>query len=369
MHSPKKATQAGATRPVRRFPRRTVGIAVAAVAVLVAGTAIALRSPSPVGHWDGAEGLETYLSAYDEEFERFPAPEETLDVRTDFGVVRVYRFAGVDRPGQDGEPESGESADGDRSGRDGEDTDGTEHGEPTAPLVLLPGRSSGSPVWTDNLPHLLPIADVYVLDLLGEPGRSVQERPITSDADQAAWLDQTLEGLAEDRFHLVGMSFGGWSAMNLARHATEHLASVTALDAPFAFDDLPLGTVIRSIPVSFSWAPQAWRESFSSYTAGGAEVQDLPVTRMIEAGMQHYSLKLPMPSRISEAEVSDLGVPVLALMAGRSVMHDPPTAIATAERTLGEDSVSVYPDASHAINGEYPEETAADIAQFVGGLR
>lgn len=342
MHSPKKAMTTGAQRSARRFPRRTVGIALAAVVVLVAGAAIALRSPSPVGHWDGAEGLEKYLEAYDEEFERFPTPEETLDVRTDFGVVRVYRFAGADRSGEDGED--------------------------TAPLVLLPGRGSGSPVWTDNLPHLLPIADVYALDLLGEPGRSVQERPITSDADQAAWLDQTLEGLAEDRFHLVGMSFGGWSAMNLARHATEHLASVTALDAPFVFDDLPIGTVIRSIPVSFSWAPQAWRESFSSYTAGGAEVQDLPVTRMIEAGMQHYSLKLPMPSRISEAEAFDLDVPVLALIAGRSIMHDPPTAIATAERTLGEESVRVYPEASHAINGEYPEEIAADIAQFVDGL-
>jgi len=97
-------------------------------------------------------------------------------------------------------------------------------------------------------------------------------------------------------------------------------------------------------------------------------VQDLPVTRMIEAGTQHYSLRLPMPSRISEAEASDLDVPVLALIAGRSVMHDPPTAIATAERTLGEESVRVYPDASHALNGEYPQATAADIAQFIDSL-
>lgn len=349
MRSQTKTTTTGSRTPRSRAGRRTVGIALVAIVALTAGAAIALRQPSPVGHWDGTEGLETYLEAYDAEFEQFPAPDETLDVRTDFGIVRVYRFAGTEQDAQADQPEQ-------ISGR------------PTAPLVLLPGRGSGSPVWTSNLPHLLPIGDVYALDLLGEPGKSVQERPITSDADQAAWLEQTLAGLSEDRFHLVGMSFGGWSAMNLARHSEEHLASITLLDSPYVFDGLPIGTIIRSIPVSLPWAPQAWSESFSEYTAGGAEVKDLPVARMIEAGMKHYRLKLPMPSRISEEEAADLGVPVLAFIAGRSVMHDPPTAVATAKRTLGDESVKVYPEASHAINGEYPEETAADLAEFIRDL-
>lgn len=346
---PHTQTTTRSKTPRRRFTRRTAGIALVTLTALAAGAAIALREPSPVGHWDGSAGLEQYLEAYDTEFGQFPAPEETLDVRTDFGIVRVYRFAGTKQPEQSSQDEQSSS-------------------QPTAPLVLLPGKSSGSPVWTSNLPHLLPISDVYALDLLGEPGKSVQERPITSDADQAAWLEQTLAALSEERFHLVGMSFGGWSAMNLARHSTEHIASITTLDSPYVFGGLPISTILRSIPVSFSWSPQAWRESFSSYTAGGAEVQDLPVAHMIEAGMQHYRLKLPMPSRISEAEASSLGVPVLAFIAGRSVMHDVPTVIATAKRTLGEESVKVYPDASHAINGEYPEETAADIAEFVRDL-
>ena len=42
-------------------------------------------------------------------------------------------------------------------------------GDADAPLVLLPGRASASPVWEDNLPALLGIGDVYTIDLLGEP--------------------------------------------------------------------------------------------------------------------------------------------------------------------------------------------------------
>lgn len=113
-----------------------------------------------------------------------------LDVRTDYGVVRVYRFAGT--------------------------------GEVESPLLLLPGRASASPVWADNLPGLLEIGDVYTIDLLGEPGMSVQERPIADDEVQAAWLHQVLEALPEDSFHVIGLSIGD------GRQSTSRFTSRTA---------------------------------------------------------------------------------------------------------------------------------------------
>src|SRR5699024_94038 len=142
------------------------------------------------------EGRDRFMAAYQEAFEDMPPAAETFDVRTGFGIVRVYRFEG-----------SGEGA----------------------PIVLLPGRASATPVWADNMPSLLDISDVYTLDLLGEPGMSVQERPITSDADQAEWLHQTLDGLPEDEFNVVGLSIGGWSATNLALHRPERVRTMTPI--------------------------------------------------------------------------------------------------------------------------------------------
>lgn len=262
-----------------------------------------------------------------------PEPDAQQDVRTDFGVVRVYRF--------DGAP----------SGLD--------------PLVLLPGRASASPVWADNLPALLEIGDVYTLDLLGEPGRSVQERPIEDDAEQAEWLHQTLAELPDTAFHLVGLSIGGWTAANLSVRRPELLRSVTLIDPVFVFDGMPLRTVVRSIPASLPWLPRSWRDSFNSWTAGGAPVEDVPVARMIEAGMQHYRLRLPQPRRIPEDALQDLELPVLAIIAGESVMHDADRAVEVAERTLDQGVVREYPTASHAIIGEHPADVTEDIAGFL----
>ncbi|MBF6508082.1 alpha/beta hydrolase [Nocardia farcinica] len=321
----------------KRPRRRRWLIALGVVAALAVVAAFAVRTPSPVGHWDGAEGRDRFMAAYDQAFRDLPPNADAVDVRTDYGVVRFYRFAGT--------------------------------GQASAPLVLLPGRASASPVWADNLPSLLEVGDVYTVDLLGEPGRSVQERPIADGADQAAWLHQALAGLPEDRFHLVGLSIGGWNATNLALRQPELVASLTLVDPVFVFDDMPLGTVVRSLPAAFSWLPKSWRDGFNSYTAGGAPVEDVPVAQMIEAGMQHYQLRLPQPTRIAEEELAGLDLPVLAIIAGRSVMHDPGTAVATAERALPAASVRVYPDASHAINGEHPDRIAADIAEFLAASR
>ncbi|RLV55966.1 alpha/beta hydrolase [Aeromicrobium phragmitis] len=322
-------------KPRRRWRRtRAVLIVVAVLGVMIA---FAWRSPSPTGHWDGSEGRARFMAAYDEAFADLPEPAETIDVRTGYGVVRVYRFAG--------------------------------NGASELPLVLLPGRASATPVWADNLPLLLEIGDVYTIDLLGEPGMSIQDRPISNDADQAAWLHETLEALPEESFHVVGLSIGGWTAANLALHEPENLATMTLIDPVYVFGSMPLETIVRSLPAAFSWLPKSWRDSFNSYTAGGAPVEDVPVAEMIEAGMQHYSLKLPQPTRIPEERLAELTLPVLAIIAGESVMHDPEAAAATARRALPTGTVRVYSDASHAVNGEYPEEVAADIAELVASER
>lgn len=213
-----------ARRPARR--RRRVWAA-AVVLVAVVATAFALRSPSPVGHWNSRAGRDAFAADYERAWQAMPAPAETLDVRTEFGFVRVHRFVS------------------------------TGNTRSQHPFVLVPGRSSPSPIWADDMPSLLRLGDVYVIDLLGEPGMSVQEPPIEDFQDNAAWLDQTLAALAAERFHLLGLSIGGWTAANLTVHFPQRVASLLLIDPACTFGTIPLETAIRAIPASVPWLPKA----------------------------------------------------------------------------------------------------------------
>lgn len=314
---------------MKRPGRRTL-VRIALALVGLAAVLWCLGDGSPVGHFASAAGKLRFVAAYDRAMAKLPAPQQVRDVRTGYGIVRVYRFAGAN---------------------DGQ-----------APLLLLPGRAAPTPVWADNLAGFLALRSVYTVDLLGEPGLSVQDRPLETDVDQAAWLSEVIAQLPEPAVHVVGLSIGGWTAMNLAVHRPQKIASVTLIEPVFVFVDMSVEAILRSIPASVSWLPRSWRDGFNSWTAGGAPVEHEPIGEMIEAGMATYRLKLPVPGRPDPARIEALRMPVLVILAGRSPMHDAAAAAAEARRRLPGGTVKVYAGASHAINGEHPAEIAADVA-------
>jgi len=90
-----------------------------------------------------------------------PAPTE-IDVHTNFGVTRAYRWAG----------------------------NGT-------PIIFLHGGGMTSVSWAPYA-KTLSSRDVYAVDIMGDAGRSEPAAPITCAADMAAWLDETLQAFASN---------------------------------------------------------------------------------------------------------------------------------------------------------------------------
>jgi pimeloyl-ACP methyl ester carboxylesterase len=330
----------------RRSILTVVGLAgVAALGVAVG--AAAFGGGPDVGYFTSAAGRETYRAAYFEAQAEGPEPSAALDIRTDWGIVRVWRFDSTTTTTTTTTTSADSTTD-----------TGTES------LLLLPGTASGSPMWSDNLASLTADRTVYTLDLLGEPGLSVQEQPLTNAEDLADWIAQVIDTLPGPQ-HVLGHSLGGWMAMNLAVHRPDSPASVILIDPASTFTDLPAEVIIRSIPASVPWLPQSWRDGFASWTANDAPVDDVPVAEMIEAGMQHYALAAPAPSRFTDDQLVDVDLPMLVVIAGASRMHNPADATQTAERTLSNATVHVYEGASHAITGEEPERLAHDINDFL----
>jgi pimeloyl-ACP methyl ester carboxylesterase len=284
-----------------------------------------------VGHFRDDAARQRFAAVYRECLAVLPPVDETLDVATGFGTVRVYRFAGP-------------------AGR---------------PVMLLPGRNACTPMWAPNLPGLLSRRTVFAVDLLGEPGMSVQRTPIRSADDQAQWLREVLDGVGLDRPHLMGVSFGGWSATNLAVRRPGSVASLTLLDPVLTFAPVPLATMLAVLPMSLTVAPERYRRWALRWLAGGAEVDDaVPVARLIASGIRDFVLHQPLPGRFAEDQLRALDIPVLAVLGGRSVIHDAARAAGEARASLAHGEVELWPDASHAISGEFPDRIGGHAHRF-----
>jgi pimeloyl-ACP methyl ester carboxylesterase len=105
----------------------------------------------------------------------------------------------------------------------------------TVPVVLVPGRASGVPMWSENLPGFLKDRRVIAFDALEDAGLSVQGAPMDSFDDQALWMKQVLAELAPSGAHLVGHSFGGATAATYAHRFPDLVVSLTLLEPVFTF--------------------------------------------------------------------------------------------------------------------------------------
>lgn len=285
-----------------------------------------------LGAYVSPEAFEHFLTAYRHGMSLLP-PFELFDVPTSFGTVRAYRFAG------------------------------TGAGEP---VVLLPGRNASTPMYRTNLGALLEHRPVYSIDLLGEAGLSVQSAALTDGPDQARWLDETLAGLGLARAHLLGVSIGGWTAVNCGVHRPGRVASLTLLDPVQTFGRLKITPLLASIIMLAPGTPEKWRRGVMSWISGGADIDEAePVATLIEAGSTDFVVRTPMPKVFTDEQLRSLRMPVLALIAGRSVMLHPRRCAARARDVLLNGQVEVWPDASHAINGEYPDEIAERLNRFL----
>jgi pimeloyl-ACP methyl ester carboxylesterase len=102
-----------------------------------------------------------------------------------------------------------------------------------------------------------------------------------------------------------------------------------------------------------------------SWISGGADVDEsVSEAALISAGSTDFALRKAMPRSFTDDELRSLDIPVLALIAGRSVMLDPALVTARARSLLAHGQIELWADASHAINGEYPAEIAERAGAF-----
>jgi pimeloyl-ACP methyl ester carboxylesterase len=215
---------------------------------------------------------------------------------------------------------------------------------------------------------LLEHRSVIGIDLLGEAGMSLQHNPITGPDDEAQWLDDALAGLGLDRVHLLGVSIGGWTAVNYALRRPGRASSLALLDPVFTFAPVPAKAMVISAGM-FLPLPKSLQRRVFSWIAGGADVDASDSgTALISAASSDYVLRKAMPKLFTDDQLRSLDIPVLALIAGRSVMLDAARAAARARNLLPRGQVELWPNASHAINGEYPAEIAETAAAFWDGV-
>ena len=191
--------------------------------------------------------------------------------------------------------------------------------------MLLMGAGYNAAGWYPHVAALAEAGPVYGIDTPGDPNPSMMRAPLTPPKSCAAWLDELLGQLSDRPAHLVGLSWGGWVAMNQAFRAPGRVASITLLD--------PAG--LTRLDARFWW----W------FTISGlASLTPMPLRRhlarwldspvMLErelmslmwAGSRGFRMEPKFPAILTDDELRAIDVPVLLITGARSAMLSPAEA-------------------------------------------
>ncbi|WP_206436345.1 alpha/beta fold hydrolase [Corynebacterium hylobatis] len=318
------------TRPPESRRRRILAwLAFTSVSVVaIASTTALLLSGPEVGHWRSAGVQATYAQAHAELIAQLPAQPELLDVPVTHGTVRVLHWPG---------------------GGDGAEQE---------PVLLIPGRSSGSAQWVENLPGWIGTRPIYAPDPLGDAGFSAQRLPFTGIGDQADAWAEVMDGLGIDAAHVVGHSFGAAQAANLAVRHPERIRSLALFEPVMVLDSPPASVyfwaTVASLPL-----PAAWREEALA-RIGGTTADEVrgagPMAALIDAATKGYAAALPTPGVLPEEQWRALTTPVRVDLGGRQSLSGSGAA-ERARELLPQATVTVWPEGTHSL----PMDQRADF--------
>lgn len=190
------------------------------------------------------------------------------------------------------------------------------------PVLLLHGSMANSAAWMPDIAMWSKSFRLFAVDMIGEAGFSARVRPPLDGDDHALWLDDLFEGLGISRATFVGTSLGGWLALD---YATRRPAAVQALALT-----CPAGIgrqknlLLKVLPLLLlgSWGKRRIWELVFGPAPEITPDEMRPLADLMNAvgrGVKPRVVRIP---RLTDAELGELAMPILATVGGRDVLLD-----------------------------------------------
>lgn len=276
-----------------------------------------------------------YLAAYDAVRGLWPVPAGTHTVPTSIGTAHAIVSGPPDGP----------------------------------PVVLLPMAAMTATMWFPNVGDLSREYRVVALDTLNDLGKSVPIRPCRDRASSAAWLLDALDALGLAQVRLVGASYGGWLALNLALTAPERVTQL-ALLAP-AGGIRPLGWKFFATMGPAALLPfKPFIQRLSRPMTAPGFVWHPLFFEQVWVGLRDRS-RLRMadfayPAVFPDDALRSLRVPVLLLYGEHEIICRPRQALARARRLIPNLEADLIPGVGHGLSMEQPAAVDARLLAFFG---
>lgn len=224
------------------------------------------------------------------------------------------------------------------------------------PVVLLHGSGSNSAVWMRDVVEWGKANRVYAVDIIGEPGLSAPSRPPLHSDAYAQWLDDVLERLRLPSASVVGVSLGGWIALDYAVRRPARVASLSLL-SPAGIGARRRLFMLKAM-VMLAFGKIGVRKALPS--ALGTESIPAPIKQYLTLIFENFRPRREAPPLRTDRELRALSMPVQVILGANDAMLKSAETRERLRRLVSQAEITWLPDAGHML----PPQTAR-VADFL----
>lgn len=141
------------------------------------------------------EGKKQVLSYYETLLEQWHQPFRQINLETKFGATFII-----------------------------------ESGKKESPVIFfLHGSGSNSAMWLADAMILSETYHVFAIDIIGECGKSSENRPEFKNGNYSNWISEIIEKLASNRISIIACSLGGWIALDFSINHPERIEKLVLM--------------------------------------------------------------------------------------------------------------------------------------------
>ncbi|MBN2112974.1 MAG: alpha/beta fold hydrolase [Acidimicrobiia bacterium] len=225
-------------------------------------------------------------------------------------------------------------------------------------VLLLHGSASNSATWLGDIPVWARAFRVVAADIPGHPGLSEGLPLALSSPDTAAWLQGLLDQIGAETVRMVGMSLGGWAALDYATRHPDRIRGLSLL-APAGLAPVRGSFVLRALPLSLLGK---WGSDRTQHLVFGGREVPPPVLEFGRLVARHHRPPLERPRVFTDPELGRLQMPIQFFAGTRDALVRAADSARRLARVAPQAEVHLLEGEGHAILGR-----AEQILSFLEG--
>ena len=232
------------------------------------------------------------------------------------------------------------------------------------PVLAIQGSGANTAMWLPQIAGWAPHLRVHAVDVIGEPGLSAPSRPPMNSERYARWLDDVMDGLGLTTASVIGMSLGGWFALDYAIRRPARVTRLVLL-TPAGIGRTKYGILLKSLLLN-CFGDWGRRRTFMM-VAGPAAGQEndnraIELAKFTVLIFRNFRPRMQWIPIVTDDQLHDLRMPVLAVVGERDVMLDSRQTARRLRAAVPHATVVSLPDAGHIL----PDQTATVLDFLLG---